>query len=151
MIFEFAGGSTESAVLCQRSQLWIRSEAAGDANLFACKYEVILGYQADVALPATQLQLSIGHRYAPLNWARPSSLFDATLQLHLTKQCHPCVAFAFKKDRCWKGDACTHCHFCTPEEAKVRRRELQEQARKLKRVRKAVERAERGEDASLWL
>ncbi|CAE7241245.1 unnamed protein product, partial [Symbiodinium sp. CCMP2456] len=81
----------------------------------------------------------------------PGSLFEEKLQLHLTKQCHPCIAFAFKKDRCWKGDACSHCHFCTTEEAKVRRRELQEQARKLKRVRKAVERAERGEDASLWL
>ncbi|CAE7522047.1 unnamed protein product [Symbiodinium microadriaticum] len=107
----------------------------------------------------------------PLTWAQPSykpqqvvrpppglgepcffgSLFDEKLQFHLAKQCHPCVAFAFKKDRCWKGDACSHCHFCTTEEAKVRRRELQEQARKLKRVRKAVERAERGEDASCWL
>mmetsp|Transcript_64292 Transcript_64292/g.150737 ORF Transcript_64292/g.150737 Transcript_64292/m.150737 type:complete len:149 (+) Transcript_64292:81-527(+) len=104
--------------------------------------------------PLTWAQLSCKPQQAvrpPPGLGEPCSLFDATLQLHLTKQCHPCVAFAFKKDRCWKGDACTHCHFCTPEEAKVRRRELQEQARKLKRVRKAVERAERGEDASLWL
>ena len=32
------------------------------------------------------------------------------------------------ESRGWKGDACTHCHFCTPEEAKVRRRELQDKA-----------------------
>ncbi|CAE7404315.1 ldp-1 [Symbiodinium natans] len=79
------------------------------------------------------------------------NLLDEKMQLHLTKQCHPCVAFAFKKDRCWKGDACSHCHICSPDEAKARRRELQERARKLKRVQKAVEKAERGEGASLWL
>eukprot|EP00437_Effrenium_voratum_P036683 CAMPEP_0181463250 /NCGR_PEP_ID=MMETSP1110-20121109/34818_1 /TAXON_ID=174948 /ORGANISM="Symbiodinium sp., Strain CCMP421" /LENGTH=52 /DNA_ID=CAMNT_0023587943 /DNA_START=32 /DNA_END=186 /DNA_ORIENTATION=+ len=35
-----------------------------------------------------------------------------------------------KSDGCRKGDACSHCHFCTREEAKARRRVLRAQGMK---------------------
>lgn len=35
------------------------------------------------------------------------------------------MAFAIRPSGCYKGDQCTHCHFCTAEEAKKRRREIQ--------------------------
>lgn len=56
-----------------------------------------------------------------------------TLQKHLSGQCHPCVAFAIRPSGCYKGDTCTHCHFCTAEEAKERRRRIQVEAKERKK------------------
>lgn len=39
---------------------------------------------------------------------------------------------------CFKGEECRHCHFCNAEEAKARRRQLQQAARRQKRRRMAV-------------
>ena len=55
------------------------------------------------------------------------------LQLHNSGQCFPCIAFALKPAGCFKGDACRHCHLCNAEQAKARRRQLQQAARRQKR------------------
>ncbi|CAJ1399823.1 unnamed protein product [Effrenium voratum] len=55
-------------------------------------------------------------------------------QLHLEKRCRPCVAFALKPEGCWKGDSCSYCHFCSREEAKSRRQQLQLEARSSRRA-----------------
>lgn len=55
------------------------------------------------------------------------------LQLHNRGQCFPCIAFALKPAGCFKGDQCRHCHFCNGEQAKARRRQLQQAARRQKR------------------
>lgn len=54
-------------------------------------------------------------------------------QLHNSGQCYPCIAFALKPAGCFKGDACRHCHFCNAQQAKARRRQLQQAARRQKR------------------
>lgn len=48
---------------------------------------------------------------------------------HVTGKCHPCVAFSLREGGCFKGNHCTHCHYCTAEQAMHRRAELQAQAR----------------------
>jgi len=55
------------------------------------------------------------------------------LQLHNRGKCFPCIAFALKPAGCFKGDECRHCHFCNGEQAKARRRQLQQAARRQKR------------------
>ena len=54
-------------------------------------------------------------------------------QLHATGQCFPCIAFALKPAGCFKGNQCRHCHLCDAEQAKARRRQLQQAARRQKR------------------
>eukprot|EP00435_Cladocopium_sp_Y103_P068807 s1255_g32.t1 len=61
------------------------------------------------------------------------------LQLHNSGQCFPCIAFALKPAGCFKGDECRHCHFCNAEQAKARRRQLQQAARRQKRRRGKVQ------------
>ena len=61
------------------------------------------------------------------------------LQLHKAGQCHPCVAFAFKAAGCYKGDGCSHCHFCTASEATERRRQLQAAARQQRRKQRPAD------------
>lgn len=56
-----------------------------------------------------------------------------TFEKHLSGQCHPCVAFALRPTGCYKGDTCTHCHHCTAEQAKARRREIQLEAKQRKK------------------
>ena len=58
------------------------------------------------------------------------------LRSHQNGTCRPCVAFAFRESGCFKGDACSHCHFCTAEEAAERRRQLQSIARRRRRMRR---------------
>ncbi|CAE7831432.1 unnamed protein product [Symbiodinium necroappetens] len=60
------------------------------------------------------------------------------LQLHLAGKCYPCVAYALKPAGCFKGAQCMHCHFCNAKEAKARRRELQQAARRRKRRENAL-------------
>lgn len=55
------------------------------------------------------------------------------LQLHTSGQCFPCIAFALKPAGCFNGDECRHCHLCDAEQAKARRRQLQQAARRHKR------------------
>ena len=57
------------------------------------------------------------------------------LQLHNLGQCFPCIAFALQPAGCFKGDECRHCHFCNAQQAKARRRQLQQAARRQKRRR----------------
>ena len=59
------------------------------------------------------------------------------LRLHRAGECHPCVAFAFRAAGCYKGDKCSHCHFCTASQATARRRQLQAAARQKKKQRPA--------------
>ena len=73
--------------------------------------------------PGHRLQLGDENRQ---NWQ---------LQLHNSGQCFPCIAFALKPAGCFKGDECRHCHFCNAEQAKARRRQLQQAARRQKRRR----------------
>ncbi|CAE7262626.1 unnamed protein product [Symbiodinium sp. CCMP2592] len=61
------------------------------------------------------------------------------LQLHKAGQCYPCVAFAFKAAGCYKGDSCSHCHFCTASEATQRRRQLQAAARQQRRKQRPAD------------
>ena len=49
------------------------------------------------------------------------------------RHCFPCIAFALKPAGCFKGDECRHCHLCNAEQAKARRRQLQQAARRQKR------------------
>ncbi|OLP93373.1 Kinesin-like protein KIF3C [Symbiodinium microadriaticum] len=58
---------------------------------------------------------------------------EEKLQLHNAGRCHPCVAFALREDGCWKGDECSHCHFCNAATARVRRSQLQSEARRRRR------------------
>ncbi|CAJ1368834.1 unnamed protein product [Effrenium voratum] len=53
----------------------------------------------------------------------------AKKDMHDAGLCVPCLFFASKKDGCRKGDACSHCHFCTKQEAAARRRKLRAQSR----------------------
>mmetsp|Transcript_26513 Transcript_26513/g.62064 ORF Transcript_26513/g.62064 Transcript_26513/m.62064 type:complete len:129 (-) Transcript_26513:238-624(-) len=45
-------------------------------------------------------------------------------QAHCANTCRPCIFINRKKDGCRKGNLCSHCHFCTPAEAKRRRNRL---------------------------
>ena len=45
-------------------------------------------------------------------------------QSHSAGTCLPCIFFNRKADGCRRGDACSHCHFCTVKEAKRRRNKL---------------------------
>ncbi|CAE7500489.1 unnamed protein product [Symbiodinium sp. CCMP2592] len=45
-------------------------------------------------------------------------------QAHLANACKPCIFINRKGDGCRKGNLCSHCHFCTPAEAKRRRNRL---------------------------
>ena len=58
------------------------------------------------------------------------------LRLHQNGTCRPCVAFAFREGGCFKGEMCSHCHFCTAEEAAERRKHLQSIARRRRRMRR---------------
>lgn len=53
--------------------------------------------------------------------------------LHISGCCVPCLYFTRKEDGCRKGDACAHCHFCTPQEARTRRNRMQALAKKARR------------------
>ena len=78
-----------------------------------------------------QIRLEEGMpRMPPTTW---QSWQRHQLQLHNSGQCFPCIAFALKPAGCFKGDACRHCHLCNAEEAKARRRQLQQAARRQKR------------------
>ncbi|CAJ1352172.1 unnamed protein product [Effrenium voratum] len=48
----------------------------------------------------------------------------AKKDMHDAGLCVPCLFYRTKTDACRKGDACSHCHFCTKQEAKARRRAL---------------------------
>lgn len=65
-----------------------------------------------------------------------NKIVETNLEKHLARRCHPCVAFAIRPTGCFKGDACSHCHFCTAEEAKQRRREIQIEAKERKKEKK---------------
>ncbi|CAJ1367526.1 unnamed protein product, partial [Effrenium voratum] len=51
----------------------------------------------------------------------------AKKDMHDIGLCVPCLFYATKTDGCRKGDACSHCHFCTKEEVRLRRRVLRTQ------------------------
>ncbi|OLP98513.1 hypothetical protein AK812_SmicGene19021 [Symbiodinium microadriaticum] len=73
------------------------------------------------------------------------------MQMHLMGTCHPCVAFALRQGGCFKGDACSHCHFCSAEQATRRREELQVEARaRRKKTQLTSETASQGA-TSFWL
>lgn len=59
---------------------------------------------------------------------------DETLQSvwqsHLAGNCLPCIFIWRKDDGCRHGDACTHCHFCPPEEAKRKRNRMSWESKK---------------------
>ncbi|CAE7204879.1 unnamed protein product, partial [Symbiodinium sp. CCMP2456] len=55
-------------------------------------------------------------------------------QLHRKGACFPCVAFALREGGCFKGDSCSHCHFCDAKSAKTRRRQLQQESRRRRRA-----------------
>ena len=59
---------------------------------------------------------------------------EMQLAAHRNGTCVPCLFYTRKKDGCRKGDACTHCHFCSPSEAR-RRRNRQCLERKRDRLR----------------
>ena len=54
----------------------------------------------------------------------------AKKDMHDIGLCVPCLFYTMKSDGCRKGDTCSHCHFCTREEAKARRRVLRAQGMK---------------------
>ncbi|CAJ1455868.1 unnamed protein product [Effrenium voratum] len=58
-------------------------------------------------------------------------------ELHRVGLCVPCLFHRSKADGCRKGDACSHCHFCTRQQAITRRRALHTQT---KRQKEAIER-----------
>ncbi|CAE7265056.1 unnamed protein product [Symbiodinium sp. KB8] len=84
-------------------------------------------------------------KFSPLSRLPQSSksFFTASatekLQLHQAGQCYPCVAFAFKAAGCYKGESCSHCHFCTASEATARRRQLQAAARQQKKKQRPTD------------
>ncbi|CAJ1440214.1 unnamed protein product [Effrenium voratum] len=61
-------------------------------------------------------------------------------RLHEAGSCNPCLFFTRKKDGCWRGEACDHCHICSRDEAKIRRNRLTGQARRARRQAEAQER-----------
>ncbi|CAJ1459831.1 unnamed protein product [Effrenium voratum] len=62
-----------------------------------------------------------------------TGLYAESMRQHITGKCHPCVAFSLRPGGCFKGNNCSHCHFCTADQALQRRRELQIEARHKKR------------------
>ncbi|CAJ1419759.1 unnamed protein product [Effrenium voratum] len=48
----------------------------------------------------------------------------AKKDMHDIGLCVPCLFYTTKGDGCRKGDGCSHCHFCTKQEVKARRRVL---------------------------
>eukprot|EP00930_Biecheleria_cincta_P021799 TRINITY_DN16048_c0_g1_i1.p2 TRINITY_DN16048_c0_g1~~TRINITY_DN16048_c0_g1_i1.p2 ORF type:complete len:163 (-),score=38.04 TRINITY_DN16048_c0_g1_i1:57-545(-) len=64
----------------------------------------------------------------PASAATTSSVWHKQ-ELHKLGLCHPCSYFAFKGDGCHKGEDCEFCHFCTPEEAKERKKLMKRAAR----------------------
>eukprot|EP00435_Cladocopium_sp_Y103_P068032 s579_g30.t3 len=63
----------------------------------------------------------------------------AIYMLHQRRECTPCLFHTRKKDGCWKGDACHHCHFCTKKEASRRRNQMKSQERKDRKARARLE------------
>ncbi|CAJ1360902.1 unnamed protein product [Effrenium voratum] len=57
-------------------------------------------------------------------WDEPRAAY-----LHRIGQCVPCFFSARKADGCRKGSDCTHCHLCTVQDLKRRKRQLQAQAK----------------------
>ncbi|CAE7232714.1 unnamed protein product, partial [Symbiodinium pilosum] len=43
---------------------------------------------------------------------------------HCAGTCRPCIFFHRMDDGCRMGNACSHCHFCSPIEAKTRRNRI---------------------------
>ncbi|CAJ1365336.1 unnamed protein product [Effrenium voratum] len=64
-------------------------------------------------------------RWIPLPRLAKRDMHDAGL-------CVPCLYFTSKADGCRKGDACSHCHFCTKQDASRRRRHLRANGLKAK-------------------
>ena len=85
-------------------------------------------------IPMAQLPKLPPHPSSTPKSSKPPDM----LQLHLAGKCYPCVAYALKPAGCFKGEACMHCHFCNAKEAKARRRELQQAARRRKRMENAL-------------
>ncbi|CAE7183016.1 hypothetical protein AK812_SmicGene49105 [Symbiodinium microadriaticum] len=96
-----------------------------------------------------QVSPCTGSTDSPISTGTGSSFFTASatekLRLHKAGQCHPCVAYAFRAAGCYKGDSCSHCHFCTASQATVRRRQLQAAARQ---QRKKQRPADQGKEAA---
>eukprot|EP00931_Biecheleriopsis_adriatica_P042231 TRINITY_DN2407_c0_g1_i1.p1 TRINITY_DN2407_c0_g1~~TRINITY_DN2407_c0_g1_i1.p1 ORF type:complete len:424 (-),score=56.32 TRINITY_DN2407_c0_g1_i1:51-1322(-) len=57
---------------------------------------------------------------------------DDLKQAHLEGRCKPC-SFFWKSEGCRKGDACLHCHLCTPDVLKDRKYAKRYRARVLRR------------------
>lgn len=62
-------------------------------------------------------------KFSETKW-KAAEVFFATKDMHDAGLCVPCLFYRTKTDACRKGDACSHCHFCTKQEAKARRRML---------------------------
>ncbi|CAJ1337734.1 unnamed protein product [Effrenium voratum] len=45
-------------------------------------------------------------------------------EMHVAGLCVPCLFHSSKADGCRKGDACSHCHFCSRSEVSHRRKAL---------------------------
>eukprot|EP00439_Symbiodinium_sp_Y106_P044221 s237_g5.t1 len=56
------------------------------------------------------------------------------MRRHLVGICHPCVAHALRPGRCYKGSSCSHCHFCSTEQAQKRRKQIQAEGKERKRI-----------------
>mmetsp|Transcript_1678 Transcript_1678/g.4254 ORF Transcript_1678/g.4254 Transcript_1678/m.4254 type:complete len:108 (+) Transcript_1678:2-325(+) len=87
---------------------------------------------------ASQTKVVSGDDYA--GESRSMSAADK-VALHMSGRCIPCLYYTRKDDGCRKGDACSHCHFCTAPQARTRRNRLQHEARKARRsgVKNVVE------------
>lgn len=81
----------------------------------------------------------------PLTWsaAVPTALISVSSPLpnpgsvgHHLGECDPCAFF--NSGRCDKGERCTFCHLCDPEERKRRRKEKVEKKRQARRMAKGV-------------
>ncbi|CAE8706600.1 unnamed protein product, partial [Polarella glacialis] len=55
-----------------------------------------------------------------------------TWKHHQQGQCRPCSYFHFRPDGCRKAHGCTHCHFCTPEQARARMHQTRTSAKAAK-------------------
>eukprot|EP00438_Fugacium_kawagutii_P025547 Skav222812 [mRNA] locus=scaffold1444:95148:95630:+ [translate_table: standard] len=115
-----------TALASQQGQLFPNQllGPGGTAPGYSSHYEGCLGLEPGHLLGQQVLE---AERPPELPWQ------SWQFQLHNSGQCYPCIAFALKPAGCFKGDACRHCHFCNAQQAKARRRQLQQAARRQKR------------------
>jgi len=110
--------ATKSCPPRQCAEMWLPTPA-----------QVHLAVEEDQAKVEHGVAESASYVVAPLEQRQPE--FSLGSQLHATGNCKPCAWF-WRPLGCNNGPECGHCHLCTAEELKVRKKERKKATKKVK-------------------